>query len=266
MIALFKGGQVPSFSRLLVIVFACALSSGAFAKCRIDETADNNTVYWIDDFGKKHPLKKGAFDRYEIEDYLLSGERNFRFVAKLRKHRYDTPAVIKVTAWSTKDGLEDTSVVLLMIDKGRGRVVEKAYSLERYQKHHRGGVKRDDSWLEGNFHRSYRDENRKVRRTDDTDEKRRKFNFAGVPNTYRGGLLALLGSLVLPQKALARVRGENYVYLKALIKDLRREPCFNFSVRIPKGTERVVLDIVPIPERVMDNFGVKRWRLQSNAK
>lgn len=236
------------------------------AKCSADITNAKNEIYWINDNNKLVPLetvnsRNGVF---RITEDQLGFERKMRFVGHIRSYAYDAPAVLKVSAWSDEKNAQNTEVVLISSDKTlriNGLRPNKIYEipLNRYQKHHRFGKKYNHTFLSKNFHYGYKDKNGRNQRTDSTISKREKFNFKGVPNTSSPGIFhAILNLIARPVFAA----NGKYVYLRSILRNLKHSPCFSFSVSLPRLTDRVLFEVLPLDNYNADMFKTNTWRLE----
>lgn len=236
----------------------------AAAKCYTSDGVEgSNVVFWVNDNGERIPLHKRNRSNFRIKANDLKGERNFRFVGQIRDYKFDMPAAIKIVVWSNEAEKSTEIVHIDYVVDGYRR--HTTLPLRQYQKHHRDGTKRDNTWLKSNFHHAYRNPNGRSERTDDSRQKRNKFRFTNVPNVYSGGFLAFLGSLnpLAPTSALA---GQNkYTYLRVFIRDLKQNPCFTFPVSLPAKFDWVDFQVKPIPNHVdLNNFGRHNWRLNKS--
>ncbi len=248
-----------------VISVVLAGSAHAAGGCKANKTNKDNEIYWVSDSRELVELKKhsSSKDIFQLEETQIGWKRKLRFIGHMRDYKYATPAVIKISAWS-KDAKENTQIVYLHKDKSvrsTKKRLKSEYSLVKYQKHHRQGLKQDDTYLKSHFHYQYKNQHGLKRRTDDRADRRDRFKFVDVPNTYKGNMFSALFNIFSVRKAYARGQGK-YIYLKAILHDLQRSPCFSFSVSLPQETDRVVLEVQPVEEELIPHFGRGKWSFQ----
>lgn len=255
------------FSTAFLISLATSGPVFAGEACGVkDPVASINMIYWKSDKGTLIPLKIKNGDTYEFPRVRFSSaqKRYLRFVGYFRTFDKNVPVAIKISAWS-KDARRNTRRISLHRPKmGRlKRFSDTSYSLRAYHRHHFPKNKSNDWKLRKQFHFEYKDSNGVPRRTDDTDEKRITFLHEGVPDTYSGLYETAFEhvSSIIIGPALATA--EKYVYLKTILRNLRRSPCFTFSVSVPGNAHRILLSVAPVDGVRRARFGRSRWRLEN---
>lgn len=242
--------KLPFFAFLGFSAMAFPVSETALADNCSNGTIKENSLYIVGPYNGPIALKKGRrFGTFELDDQFFDSDTKLRFVGKFGDQKDDDVMVAVKVVGTTNTVSKQTKVVYLhrpaMLGKKEFR--KRAYSLERFNKHHYSENKSNDSVLHHKFHLKYK-VNGKARRTDD-GESRDSFVFSGVQNDYRGGVISqLLDKLIGPTSAedLTQNNKKKIVYLQTEIRNLRPDPCFEFSTNIDENVNLLTITLDPI--------------------
>jgi hypothetical protein len=240
-----------SFSAFVISAIAALfVSQTALADICNKASIKENSLYVLGPYNQPIALKKGKkFGTFVLDDRFVDPDTKLKFVGKFGDQKDDDVMVAVKILGTTNTVSKQTEIVYLhrpaMLGKREFR--KTGYSLERYNKHHYSENKSNDSVLHHKFHLKYK-VNGKARRTDD-GESRDAFVFSGVQNNYRGGIIAqLVDKLIGPSRAddSPRYNKKKIVYLHAEIRNLRPDPCFEFSTNIGENVNSLTITLDPI--------------------
>jgi len=240
--------------------------------CKDIKPGEDNTLYMKIGHYCTPLQSTGIFSqKYKLEISRLRMGK-LKFIGYIDSYNYDVPIAVKLVGWSKNPSVENVKVIHLYRPKigKRPAFRAKKYSLSSYQKHYYHENKGYfDSTLDRYFYFKYQKKNGRWARTDDSVEKRSAFELRDVPNTFQGGLIAHVTSVVynyLNAPAAASTTdsssAEHYVYLRTELRNLRQDSRFEFAARVPLDTSRVDVQITPVDQGDVTGFGQNSWLLE----
>jgi hypothetical protein len=255
---------------LAIILAGSFVSAAVHAQDCPPAKITENSLNVLDQNGLPTRLKKRG-QTYILDDKLFDPGTRVRFVGKFNDQGDDDVMVAVKIVGTSNAAKKDTNTVYLYRPamNGRKKFPMTPISLEEYSKHHFPENNIDVSRLKYGFHTNYRIKNNKFR-TDDSDKKRDIFSdrkreifvFDGVGNRYKGGLAAQAKSYIFPP-AFGLPRKKKFVYLQAEIRNLRPDPCFEFSTYVREDVELLTIEIKPIDPSQKNLFRNRTlWNLE----